>query len=492
VGYEFTGEQKVKNIETPVPVYRVLLEPDATGRVIGERRLSPRQWQLGAAAAAVLAVVAIAAVWWQPWVRTVEPASIERMAFPLPDKPSIAVLPFMNMSGDPEQEYFADGMTEDLITDLSKVSGLFVIARSSTFTYKGRSVKVREVAEELGVRYVLEGSVRLAGDRVRINAQLIDATTGGHLWAERYDRDLGDIFALQDEIAGKIVKALEVKLAAGEQEQVARRYTDNLKAYDFFLRGRAYWRRRTGVFGKDQATEQAQQMFEKAIELDPKFAAAYAELSITHWRLRAIEGPQAKERAFEAAQKAVALDDSLPLAHTRLGWMYLWKKQHQQAIAEAKRAIALDPGFAEGYAVLASILNWSLRPEEGIVLVKKAMRLEPHVSFWYVFTLGQSYFLMGQSEEAIAALKRSITLNPDYSPTHRHLAVLYNELGRKDEARAEVAEILRIKPKDSLELVRKYCFYKNDPAENRLKRFERFIDGMRKAGMPEKSRSTKL
>ncbi len=264
-------------------------------------------------------------------------------SLPLPDKPSIVVLPFVNMSEDPKQEYFSDGLTEDLTSALSKISSLFVIARNSAFTYKGKAVKVQDVSKELGVRYVLEGSVRKADNQVRITAQLIDATTGGHLWSERYDRPLQDIFALQDEVVQKIVTTLKLQLTLQEQGILVRKTTDNLEAYDYYLRGREHFNRFT-----QEANAQARQMFEKALELDPQYAEAYAFLGWTYfreWGLQWSQDPQTLEQAFALAQKAVALDDSLPQAHVVLGAVYLWKKQHDQAIAEAERAIALDPNY---------------------------------------------------------------------------------------------------------------------------------------------------
>lgn len=396
-------------------------------------------------------------------------------ALPLPDKPSIAVLPFTNMSGDPEQEYFSDGMTEDLITDLSRISGLFVIARHSVFTYKGKTVKVEEVSRELGVRYVLEGSVRKAGKRVRITAQLVDAITGHHLWAERYDRPLKDIFALQDEITHRIVAALEVKLTKGEQGHLGRVPTDSLEAYDCLLRGWEYYLRLT-----KEAHAQARQMYERAIELDPKYAEAHALLGLIYWLEWAFQwsqNPQTLERAFVLAQRAIALDDFLPRAHTVLGLIYLWKKQHEQAIAEAERAIALNPNGADGYWTLADILNFAGRPEQAIGLAEQAMRLNPLYPSAYIFDLGVAYRLLGQYEEAIAALKRALTLNPHFQPAHVNLAVIYSELGRKEEARAEVAEIRRMNPNLSLEGRRQMLPYK-DPAE-----LERHIEALRRAGL---------
>ena len=301
LGYEFLGEHEVKNIAEPIQVYRVLTQPEAAGKIIGETKRATQSWKRMALAAAVVLLIAFAGVglWLRPWQATVEPASVERMAHPLPDKPSIAVLPFTNMSDDPAQEYFADGMTEDLITDLSKVSGLFVIARNSVFTYKGKAVKVGQVAEELGVRYVLEGSVRRAGDQVRINAQLIDATTGGHLWAERYDGSLADIFGLQDKVTEKIVAALALNLTDSEQAQLRRKPTDNLEAYDFYLRAKQ------GAYSYDgDGLADALSLYEKALALDPKFAdayAGYARVAVDVWRLDVdwlLPGPVARKRAY--------------------------------------------------------------------------------------------------------------------------------------------------------------------------------------------------
>ncbi len=277
IDFEELGEVAVKNIARPVRAFSVVLDAKAAALVtpVVQRADKPERprWIVAAVAVIVLLFAAGGAFWWQPWAPDVQLASLERMAFPLPDKPSIAVLPFTNMSDDPEQEYFADGITDDLITDLSKVSGLFVIARNSSFAYKGKTVTIRQVAEELGVRYVLEGSVRRAGDQVRINAQLIDAMTGGHLWAERYDRDQDDLFAMQDDVIEKIVSALAVRLTDTEQEQLTRIPTDNLEAYDYYLRAEQegfYNISSTGTFNRTLS------FYKRAIELDPAFADAYA------------------------------------------------------------------------------------------------------------------------------------------------------------------------------------------------------------------------
>ena len=276
-------------------------------------------------------------------------ASAPQAAAPAaPKKLSIAVLPFANMSGDAEQDYFADGISEDIITALSKLSQLFVIARNSSFTFKGRNVNVQEVGKSLGVRYVLEGSVRKSGNRVRITAQLIDATTGGHLWAERFDRDLTDIFAVQDDVTQQIVGALALNLTEGDQQQLAPEHTRNTEAYDCLLRGRELWHRLT-----KETNIAARDLLQRAVELDPKFASAYAFLALTHgldYLNRWSAAPAVSvEQAEVAARQAVALDDSDPWAHWALGLINLYSRRHDGAIGEFQRSIALNPNFAEGH-----------------------------------------------------------------------------------------------------------------------------------------------
>jgi len=314
VGYEYLGEQTVKNIPEPVRVYRVLMEPEAAGKVIGEKRPGlGRGQRVALGFVAALVVVGAAVAVWHFYFRfpPIEAASVGKMAYPLPDKPSIAVLPFVNMSEDPKQEFFSDGMTEEIITSLSKVPYLFVIARNSTFSYKGKPVKIRQVAEELGVRYVLEGSVRRADSRLRINAQLIDATTGGHLWAERYERELKDIFALQDEITRKILVALEVRLTSGEQATIRGKGTDNLEAYLKVLQAIEHLRRTS-----KEGVSLARQLAEEAIALDPEYARPYRIVATCHitdifWGLSKSR-KKSMEQAVEMAQKAISLDESDP------------------------------------------------------------------------------------------------------------------------------------------------------------------------------------
>jgi adenylate cyclase len=411
--------------------------------------------------------------------RTDRDSSVRRPAEQLSKqtKPSIAVLPFANISGDPEQEYFSDGITEDIITDLSKVSGLFVIARNSAFSYRGRAVKVQEVTRDLGVRYVLEGSVRRAGNRVRITVQLIDGTTGGHLWAERYDRDLTDIFAVQDEVTREIVAALAVKVTQGEQRRLARKGTDNLEAYDHFLRGRQLaWRR------SKEANEEARVLLERAIALDPQFTSACAILAGVHgvnYANRWHDPPEESRRmADELAQRAVALDDDAPDAHWILGLAYLQQKQLDRAMAEARKALALDPNFAWAHSLLGQALHYAGRSQEAIEPHTTAMRLDPNDQDPFLHFLAQAYFGLGRYEEAAANLKRRIVRKPDTDVSRILLAACYGHLGRAEEARALWQEVLQINPGYSFEHHRRVLPYK-DPAD-----FERIADGLRKAGLP--------
>src|SRR6266851_659906 len=346
------------------------------------------------------------------------------MPSPLPfrDKPSIAVLPFTNMSSDHDQEYFSDGITDDLITALSRLPGVFVIARSSTFTYKGKAAKVQDIGRELGVAYVLEGSVRKSENELRITAQLVDTTSGNHLWAERYDRPLKDIFALQDEIVQKIVTTLKLQLTLEEQGWVSRKRTDNLEAYDYYLRGLVAF-----DFTKE-GIAQARQLWEKAVALDPECAEAYAQLGRTYyweWIYHWSADPQTPKRAFELERKALALDDTLPMAHSRLSQLYSLERQYDQAIAEGEMAIALDPNNADSHMIQAQVLNNAGRPEEALGPLAQAMRLNPHYPPMYSVELGTAYCYIGRYAEAIATLTEANKRIPSFGLVHILLALSY-------------------------------------------------------------------
>jgi adenylate cyclase len=477
--YDYLGEHAVKNIAKPVRVYRAKIEPGEPPEGKVKAKVKSKNWKYLAIAATVVVIIAAAALW-QFVLRTshppVEVASKEKMAFPLPDKPSIAVLPFVNMSDDPKQEFFSDGITEEIITALSKVPRLFVIARNSTFTYKGKPVKVKRVSEELGVRYVLEGSVRKTGEKVRITAQLIDAITGNHLWAERYDRDLKDIFALQDEITLKIIQALQVKLTAMEQARVTGKGTENLNAYLKALQ--AY--EQFGRMNK-QGSIMAKQLAKEAIALDPQYALPYTVMAYSHmldlW-FRFSESPEeSMKMAIAAAQKALALDDSDPLTHTCFSSLYIMQRQHDKAIASAEGALELSPSGARAHGSLGSALSFACRFSEAVQYLEQAIRLDPFPSSVSFRNLGIAYSAVGRYEEAIVELKKALKLEPNDLFTHLRLAVTYVKLGREKVARAEAAEVLRIHPKFSLEHFAKTLPFKDQSV------VDDHIACLRKAGL---------
>ena len=480
LGYEYLGEHSVKNITEPVRVYRVLTEPEAAGKVLGEKRFLGRiSRKVAMVAIIILVIVAGVLVGWNIYLqqsKRIEPASLDKMAYPLPDKPSIAVLPFDNMSGDTNQEFLCDGMSEEIITALSKVPYLLVIARDSTFSYKGKPVKIRQVAENLGVRYVLEGSFRKAGDRVRVTVQLIDTITGHHLWAERYERDLKDIFAIQDEITMKIITELQVKLTEAEQARLLAKGTDNLEAYLKLLQGREHLYR----FNKEN-NAMARDMFQEAIALDPEYPKPYAFLGTTHivdiWLGSSQSPRESLAKAFELAQKAIALDDAYATAHGLLGNLYMYTRQYEKAIAECERGVALDPNSASALAWLGTNLYLSDRPEQAIPLLKKAIRLNPFPPSWNLNFLAMAYRDTGRYEEAISVCKKVLHRESKNVLTRTILTATYSYSGREEEARAEAAEILRIDPKFSLESLAKARPHKN--SDNT----KRFIDALRKAGL---------
>lgn len=472
LGYDFLGEHAVKNIARPVRVYRVRLAPGASSVLSRWRRdAQRRRVYMVVAAVAVLVVLGAAGSFGWRWLQA--PASLSGLA--LPDRPSVAVLPFSNLSRDPAQEYFSDGVTEDLITGLSKVSGLFVIARNSVFTYKGRAVNVGEVGRDLGVRYVLEGSVQRAGDRVRITAQLVDASTGYHVWAERYDREVRDIFAVQDDVTQHIVGALAVKLTEGERGRLGRAPTGNPEAYDLALRGRTVLKRTTR-----ETNAEARQLFVKAVDLDPEFAGAYVGLGWAHlqsWQLLWSTDPESLERARGLAERAIQLDDTLPDAHRLLAQIYLWKKDHDAAIARAERAVAVAPSDADGYETLAEMLGWAGQAEESIRFIRRAMRLNPRYPFFYLWTLGHASYVAGRSRDAMDAFRKIVEQNPNFVPAHAYLAAVLSEMGRDDEARAAWEAASRLSPGASIAVIRQRLPYRR-PAD-----LDRFLSAARKVGL---------
>ena len=423
-------------------------------------------------------VVAVGApVYWyssRPLARPpVEKASTAKMALPLPDKPSLAVMPFVNMTGDQKQDFFCDGLSESLIRALSKVPELFVMSRDSTFSYKGKGVKISQVSEELGVQYVLEGSVQRAGDRVRATVQLIDALRGHHLWSESYDRRMKDLFDLQDEMTMKILKELRVSITG--EPRTRSKETDNLKAYLKLLEGVGYHRQ-----GTKEANGEAQRLYQEAIALDPNWAMPYANLAqALHLDLfyGASESPkETLSEAMKLAQKAVELDNSSSEAHAVLGEILLGMRQHDKAIEAGERAVTLNPNNYAALQVLAHCLFYAGRSEESLPLSRQAMRLNPFsVGGYRMFALACRE--TGRYEEGIAALKKSFQFAPNDLFNRVVLVSLYMYAGREEEARAIVAEIQRMAPNFSVERFAKALPYK-DRATG-----DRYIESLRRAGL---------
>ena len=480
LGYDYIGEHTVKNIVKPVRVYRVPTGPETLQKVAGEKRAVPR-WQRAALAVAIAIVVVAGgvAIWKSsrpPTAPQMEAASLDKMAFPLPDKPSIAVLPFNNLSGDPEQQYFSDGLTEEIIAALGSVPKLFVIARNSTFTYKGKPVKIQQVSEELGVRYVLEGSVKKGGDKIRVTAQLIDALDGHHLWAKRYDRNLSDIFAVQDELTKEIITAMQVKLTEGEQARAAAKGTNNLEAYLKYLQAHELLYRHN-----PETNALAKQLAEEAIALDPEFASAYYALGKTHinavWLGTSKSPKNSIGKAIELVQRAIALDDTFAEAHAILGYLYSMTRQHDKALAQGEKAVTFNPNSAESHMRYGKILTFAGMYDESIPELKTAVRLNPIPPSIYLYSLGISLYLTGQYEEAIEWCEKAVRRAPNALFAHLFLSVAYSLSGRDEEARAEAAEVLRINPKFSLERFTKRCTYKKKTD------CEILGNAMRKAGL---------
>ncbi len=457
--YDFMGEQEVKNISEPVRAYHVQLT-DAAELPTPQHFTSasgvpprPKRAVVVVAGLAAFLLVVGSLIYWHPWQPEAGARWTGHSNLALPDKPSIVVLPFANMSGDPEQEYFTDGMTDDLITDLSKISGLFVIARNSAFTYKGKNVNVQVVGNELGVKYVLEGSVRRSGDEVRVNAQLIDAKSGGHLWAERYDGSMADVFALQDQITRKIIAGLAVNLTNTERDARARKGTVSAEAYDAFLQGWEYYQR----FTADDFVK-AIPLFESAIKLDPDYGQAYAALASLYWIAFRHGDPWTAKispdnanfvslmrvRANLDKYAELAMKHPTPLAHkvtSARSWDF---RQFDDAIVEAERAIALDPNDADGHVALAWALIFSGRPREAVDAVDQAMRLDPLRPGAYMYVLGMARLVLRQYEDSVPLLERARERRPDYGEINLPLVVAYTNLGRHEKAEAALKRYTEI------------------------------------------------
>jgi adenylate cyclase len=433
LNYEDMGNHKVKNVVRPIHVYKVLIDLASAVPRVNE-----------------------------------EPESIAM--------PSIAVMPFVNLSGDAEQEYFSNGITEEIITSLSKTPKLLVIDRNSTFAYKTKTTDLRQIGRELGVQYILAGSVRRAGDRVRVNAQLIDAGRGEHLWADRYDGELKDIFALQDEITLRITQALQIKLTEGEQARIYGRGTDNLDAYLKWLQGQDLL-----IRGNKDDNALARRMFEDAIRSDPDWAQAYVLLGWTYLHESLFGWSSSPKASFDEAinlgRKSLMLDDSLPGPHGLMSQIHLHKREHDEAIAEAQKAVTLGPGLAFVYTWLGSALMYAGRSHEAIRFLEKAIRLNPFPPAYCLRDLGEAYRMAERYTEAVTEFKRAVQANPHYLGAHVSLACTYTLMGRGNDAEAAAAEILRIDPDFSVQDYAKALPYKEMTDLNRV------IEALRKAGL---------
>jgi adenylate cyclase len=476
LGYEYLGEHIVKNIPEPVRVYRVLKEPEAAGKIIGVKRARLRRWQWIAAFGAIVIAIGLGAIWnfyFRSAPSEEKVASITKPAIPLAERASIAVLPFKNLSADQEQEYFSDGITNDIITDLSKFREMLVIASNTVFTYKNKPTKIEEVGQQLGVRYVLEGSVQKASEKVRVNAQLIDATKGHHLWAERYDKGLKDLFAVQDEIVRTIVATLAIKVEEVERERAMRKDTDNLEAYDYVLRGREYFSRTTR-----SANIQARQLFQKAIELDPRYALAYVGLGRTYlnqFRYGWSEFPgQALQQVYDLAQKALSLEESAA-AHALLGLVYRYRKQYDLATKELERALQLNPNDADSHMNRGAIMNYLSRPDEAIDALETAMHFNPNMLPPHYMQLGFAYYLKQRYDDAIVMLEKGLGKYPDHVFLHIVLAAAYAQAGRSQDAAREAKKVLRLHP--FFEVDSYGTAFHNDTAREHIRY------GLRKAGL---------
>jgi adenylate cyclase len=480
--YENLGKHQAKNISTPIRVYKVLSYPGAAAhRVLKGKKAVHKKWRIVVLLMAASVVSCFVATYfvWDTYFKlpTIDKIYAKEIKLNLPEGPSIAVLPFVNMSESPKQDYISDGLTENIISGLSTIPKLFVIARNSVFTYKGKPVNIQQVAHELGVRYVLEGSIQIANNHLRISVQLIDSTTGYHVWGEKYDRKLKDIFALQDEITMKIMTALGVKLVEGELANFRYKGPLNLEAYMKMLKA-------AGLFFHHNRADNAlaQKLAEEVINIFPDYAGAYVLLTLTHifdlWY--GADYPVISfAQASKAVKKALALDDSSSDVYAALSYLSIMRKKHKNAIAAAERAIALAPSSADAYCIMGLVLILSDRAEEALKFVKAAINLNPFPRSIYYDLLGDTYFAMGKYSMALDAYKKAIQIEYNNSISHLHLAVTNLVLGRNKEAVRSAKEYLKLNPKFSIKKYEEVY-----PHINR-KFVKLYFDNIRKLGLPE-------
>jgi TolB-like protein/class 3 adenylate cyclase len=468
-GFEPIGEQQVKNIAEPVTVYRVLLEGARTRSPISAMLMGSRRRRMGGIALATALLIVVGALVWNEYLRQT------LTALPLPDNPSVAVLPFDNLSDDPARDRLADGLTEDVITNLSLSRDLFVIARNSTLTYKHRSVDTRQIGRELGVKYVLEGSIQASSGRARITAQLIEAATGRHVWSNRYDRPLEDIFAVQDEVTQAIAGTLlgyEGAVAEAERAIARRKPPADLRAYDYYL---------LGIEAKHKETKEdnikAQELLRKALELDPKFARAYVGLAWTYGYEIWLDYTESRARSLHdwvaAAQKALALDPYDGEAHIALGYAYRVQNDYERATPELDRGIELYPNSPDLLMEYAENSPELGDTQKGVELVERAIRLNPNYPAWYLYGVHRVYYFAGKFEKALAAARRAQALSGPL------LAAIYGQLGRSAEAAEAARKVLEVDPDWSAERA-----ISETGSFARQAELDLYLDGIRKAGLP--------
>jgi len=477
IGFKDLGTQNFKNIDRPVRVYRLV----SADNIARSNFYEPLTWKKTTIAALCILVVVTGGYFiWQVWLSGSKSTVQENRLTLVAQKPSLIVLPFTNLSDDKSQEYFSDGLTSDLTTDLSRISGLTVIARSSAFSFKDQSPDIRTIGKELGVRYAVEGNVQKLGERVRINVQLINSESGGHIWAERFDRSVDNLFDIQDEVREKIVESLKITLSSREKRWLTQRPTSSPEAYNIYLKGL----QQESFFTRENNIE-ARHLFHRAIEHDPKFAAAYAHLAQAYslaaengW----IDNPtEFTARALELAKKAIELDDELPIAHWSLGRLLIRPQfaDFEESIASLNRAIELNPNYSDGYAYLAIVYVYRGQAEQALGVIEKAMRLNPKFPFWYFFTLGQAQFFLTRYDIAVQNFKKAIERNPTVPWPHRWLISAYGHLGNLEDAEWEIAELESLNQIVTVQTFREYTALHD---QGYLKHY---LDGLRKAGIPE-------
>ena len=480
LGFADLGAQKVKNIAEPISTFRVLLDPAAAGTIVSAKPKLKGQWRWSIGAVAVALLVAVVGLfWWHPWAPDVARASVARMKHPLPDKPSIAVLPFSNLSDDKDHSQFAEGVTEDIIADLSKVSGIFVVARNSTFKYQGKHVVARQVAEELGVRYVLDGNIRRAANKLQIRVRLVDAVKGRQLWADRYDREVKDIFAVQAEVTRRVVKALAVTLKANEVERLYRKHTTNIEAYELFLRART-----TAFVPSKKNTEFAEKLFRRVIKLDPNFAGGYAGLALNYSmkaRFQFSDTPaEDRKRSLELAKKAVQVDPNFAWSYIALGSAYLAHRDSDAAVDSVRQALIIQPNGYEANLWTGFYAHFAGDHGAAVEHLERANRISPIDTSRKVAFMAMAYFMKGDYAKSVRYWEKRFRAAPIGSPIpYVYMCAALELHGKSDEAAVLAAKYRALNPKFRLSKWRYIALYKSAADRKRL------YEAAKRAGIPE-------